>query len=55
MPLLEPGPVIGLVESIDREKSSRAATWLKKDGSGYQTRINAILLAYMNAQSEARR
>ena len=27
-------------------------TWLKKQGSGYQTRINAILRSYMNAQSE---
>ncbi|MGC2768956.1 MAG: BrnA antitoxin family protein [Candidatus Acidiferrum sp.] len=25
--------------------------WLKKAGSGYQTRINAILLSYMKAQS----
>jgi len=24
--------------------------WLKKDGSGYQTRINAILRSYMEAQ-----
>lgn len=24
--------------------------WLKKAGSGYQTRINAILRSYMNAQ-----
>ena len=27
--------------------------WLKKNGSGYQTRINAILRSYMNAQSGA--
>jgi uncharacterized protein (DUF4415 family) len=26
--------------------------WLKKAGSGYQTRINAILRSYMNAQSD---
>jgi uncharacterized protein (DUF4415 family) len=26
--------------------------WLKKAGSGYQTRINAILRSYMKAQSE---
>ncbi len=26
--------------------------WLKKKGSGYQTRINAILRSYMNAQSD---
>jgi uncharacterized protein (DUF4415 family) len=26
--------------------------WLKKKGSGYQTRINAILRSYMKAQSE---
>lgn len=25
--------------------------WLKKTGSGYQTRINAILRSYMKAQS----
>ncbi|MGA8154508.1 MAG: BrnA antitoxin family protein [Terriglobales bacterium] len=25
--------------------------WLKKDGSGYQTRINAILRSYMKAKS----
>jgi uncharacterized protein (DUF4415 family) len=24
--------------------------WLKKNGGGYQTRINAILRSYMNAQ-----
>ena len=26
--------------------------WLKKNGRGYQTRINAILRSYMNAQSD---
>jgi uncharacterized protein (DUF4415 family) len=26
--------------------------WLKKQGSGYQTRINAILRSYMKAQSD---
>lgn len=26
--------------------------WLKKAGSGYQTRINAILRSYMKAQSD---
>jgi uncharacterized protein (DUF4415 family) len=26
--------------------------WLEKAGSGYQTRINAILRSYMKAQSE---
>jgi len=25
--------------------------WLKKNGRGYQTRINAILRSYMEAQS----
>jgi uncharacterized protein (DUF4415 family) len=29
--------------------------WLKKNGSGYQTRINAILRSYMNARSGASR
>jgi uncharacterized protein (DUF4415 family) len=29
--------------------------WLKKNGRGYQTRINAILRSYMEAQSSARR
>jgi len=28
--------------------------WLKKNGSGYQTRINAILRSYMKAHSGAR-
>jgi uncharacterized protein (DUF4415 family) len=26
--------------------------WLKRPGSGYQTRINAILRSYMEAQSD---
>ena len=30
----------------------RIIQWLKKAGRGYQTRINAILRSYMNAQSE---
>jgi uncharacterized protein (DUF4415 family) len=29
--------------------------WLKKNGSGYQTRINAILRSYMKGTSDARR
>lgn len=29
--------------------------WLKKNGTGYQTRINAILRSYMNARSGASR
>jgi uncharacterized protein (DUF4415 family) len=28
--------------------------WLKQKGSGYQTRINAILRSYMKAQSGER-
>jgi uncharacterized protein (DUF4415 family) len=28
--------------------------WLKKNGRGYQTRINAILRSYIKAQSDAR-
>jgi uncharacterized protein (DUF4415 family) len=27
--------------------------WLKRAGSGYQTRINVILRSYMQAQSES--
>jgi uncharacterized protein (DUF4415 family) len=27
--------------------------WLKKNGRGYQTRINAILRSYMEAKSSA--
>jgi uncharacterized protein (DUF4415 family) len=27
--------------------------WLRQNGSGYQTRINAILRSYMNARSGA--
>jgi uncharacterized protein (DUF4415 family) len=26
--------------------------WLKNQGKGYQTRINAILRSYMNAQND---
>jgi uncharacterized protein (DUF4415 family) len=29
--------------------------WFKNNGSGYQTRINAILRSYMNAQTGANR
>jgi uncharacterized protein (DUF4415 family) len=29
--------------------------WLKKNGSGYQTRINAILRSYMDAHSDGRK
>jgi uncharacterized protein (DUF4415 family) len=29
--------------------------WFKRNGSGYQTRINAILRSYMDAQSRAGR
>jgi uncharacterized protein (DUF4415 family) len=29
--------------------------WFKQKGSGYQTRINALLRAYMEAQEEQRR
>jgi uncharacterized protein (DUF4415 family) len=29
--------------------------WLKRHGGGYQTRINAILRSYMDAQSGAGR
>ena len=31
---------------------SMVTEWLKKQGSGYQTRINAILRSYMKAQSD---
>ncbi len=42
-----PEPKDRLTIRIDRD----VVRWLKKAGSGYQTRINAILRSYMRAQS----
>jgi len=44
--LAMPEPKDRLTIRIDRD----VVEWLKKKGSGYQTRINAILRSYMNAQ-----
>jgi uncharacterized protein (DUF4415 family) len=46
--LTMPEPKDRLTIRMDRD----VVAWLKKAGSGYQTRINAILRSYMNAQSE---
>jgi len=46
--LVMPDPKDRLTIRIDHD----VVQWLKKGGSGYQTRINAILRSYMNAQSE---
>jgi uncharacterized protein (DUF4415 family) len=46
--LTMPEPKDRLTIRIDRD----IVQWLKKAGRGYQTRINAILRSYMNAQSE---
>ena len=46
--LTMPEPKDRLTIRIDHD----VVEWLKKMGSGYQTRINAILRSYMNAQLE---
>lgn len=43
-----PEPKDRLTIRIDHD----VVEWLKKKGSGYQTRINAILRSYMKAQLE---
>jgi uncharacterized protein (DUF4415 family) len=43
-----PEPKDRLTIRIDHD----VVEWLKKEGSGYQTRINAILRSYMKAQSD---
>ena len=45
--LMMPEPKDRLTIRIDHD----VVEWLKKQGSGYQTRINAILRSYMEAQS----
>ncbi|MGB9205573.1 MAG: BrnA antitoxin family protein [Terriglobales bacterium] len=45
--LTMPEPKDRLTIRIDHD----VVEWLKKRGSGYQTRINAILRSYMKAQS----
>jgi uncharacterized protein (DUF4415 family) len=45
--LTMPEPKDRLTIRIDHD----VVEWLKKKGSGYQTRINAILRSYMKAQS----
>jgi uncharacterized protein (DUF4415 family) len=46
--LTMPEPKDRLTIRIDHD----VVEWLKKQGSGYQTRINAILRSYMKAQSD---
>ncbi len=46
--LTMPEPKDRLTIRIDHD----VVEWLKRAGSGYQTRINAILRSYMKAQSE---
>ena len=48
--LAMPEPKDRLTIRIDHD----VVEWLKKKGSGYQTRINAILRSYMRAQSDER-
>lgn len=45
--LVMPEPKDRLTIRVDHD----VVEWLKKKGSGYQTRINAILRTYMEAQS----
>jgi uncharacterized protein (DUF4415 family) len=47
--LTMPEPKDRLTIRVDHD----VVQWLKKRGSGYQTRINAILRSYMKAQSDA--
>ncbi len=46
--LIMPKPKDRLTIRVDHD----VVEWLKKQGSGYQTRINAILRSYMLAQTE---
>jgi uncharacterized protein (DUF4415 family) len=46
--LTMPTPKDRLTIRVDHD----VVEWLKKDGSGYQTRINAILRSYMKARSD---
>jgi uncharacterized protein (DUF4415 family) len=46
--LTMPEPKDRLTIRVDHD----VVEWFKKDGSGYQTRINAILRSYMRARSE---
>ena len=48
--LTMPEPKDRLTIRIDHD----VVEWLKQKGSGYQTRINAILRSYMKAQSDER-
>ncbi len=49
--LVLPEPKDRLTIRVDHD----VVEWLKKNGPGYQTRINAILRSYMEAQSDAGR
>jgi len=44
--LLEPQPKTAVSIRLDED----VLAWFKKRGSGYQTRINAVLRAYVEAQ-----
>lgn len=46
--LIMPEPKDRLTIRVDHD----VVQWLKKNGRGYQTRINAILRSYMEAQTE---
>ena len=49
--LAMPEPKDRLTIRVDHD----VVQWLKKNGPGYQTRINAILRSYMEAQANADR
>jgi uncharacterized protein (DUF4415 family) len=49
--LIMPEPKDRLTIRLDHD----VVVWLKQNGRGYQTRINAILRSYMKAQSHTRR
>ena len=47
--LIMPEPKDRLTIRVDHD----VVEWLKKNGPGYQTRINAILRSYMEAQAKS--
>jgi uncharacterized protein (DUF4415 family) len=49
--LVMPEPKTSVTLRIDRE----IIEWFKSEGKGYQTRMNAVLKAYVKAQKERSR
>ncbi len=49
--LVMPEPKVSLGVRFDRD----LVDWFKAQGPGYQTRMNAVLRAYMNSQAKGKR